>query len=465
MIKKISLLAGLGVATYLISVGAVYLFDAKQIEEKMHHLNSEHLSKLDLQAFRIFTEVGCQYCHSENEKLPFYANFPIAHTLMQQDILQGMRHFSINPMLEAMQQGQRISDTDLAKIERVVTDNSMPPNIYLTMHWAARMTEDDRAILLNWIKTTREEQNAKSPVSDALKNQAVQPIYTQFETEKDKVELGFALFHDPRLSLNNTISCASCHGLDSGGVDQLKTSTGVGGAKGPINAPTVFNSVYNIHQFWDGRAADLQEQAGGPPLNPIEMASGSWNEIIQKLNEDSALKAKFDQIYPEGITEHSITNAIAEFEKTLITPNSRFDQFLKGQEDALTPEEKEGYVLFNKYKCSTCHAGEAMGGESFEYMGLKDDYFNQRGDLKDVDLGRYNVTKNEFDKHKFKVPTLRNIELTAPYFHDGHVTNLHDAVAAMAKYQVGVTLTNDEINKITAYLKTLTGEFNGKPLS
>lgn len=291
------------------------------------------------------------------------------------------------------------------------------------------------------------------------------PIYSLFALEPDKSALGFELFHDTRLSGDNTLSCASCHNLAGGGVDNEDTSIGVAGAIGPINAPTVFNAVYNSHQFWDGRAKDLQEQAAGPPLNPGEMASTSWEQIINKLSQDAPLKAQFLALYPEGITQHSITDAIAEFEKTLTTPNSPFDRYLKGDTEALTGQEKEGFSLFKAYKCSTCHSGEAMGGRGFEVLGLKGDYFADRGHLTDVDKGRFNVTQNDLDMHRFKVPTLRNIELTAPYFHDARAKTLEEAVQLMGTYQSGVDLSESEVQKITAYLKTLTGELNGQSLA
>lgn len=176
------------------------------------------------------------------------------------------------------------------------------------------------------------------------------------------------------------------------------------------------------------------------------------------------MQAQFTALYPDGITAGNITDAIAEFEKTLTTPNSRFDQYLKGNANALTKEEQEGYALFKSNKCDTCHAGEAMGGQTFEVMGLKADYFADRGNPVKVDNGRYNVTGDQLDMHRFKVPTLRNVALTAPYFHDASAQTLEQAVADMAKYQVGVTLSQSEVDKITAYLKTLTGEYNGKPL-
>lgn len=177
------------------------------------------------------------------------------------------------------------------------------------------------------------------------------------------------------------------------------------------------------------------------------------------------MKATFAKIYPDGITGENITDAIAEFEKTLITPNSRFDQFLKGDALALNAQEQHGYELFKQNKCSTCHAGQAMGGQTFEVMGLKADYFGERGNVSEVDNGRFNVTSKAHDMNRFKVPTLRNIALTAPYFHDGSAETLDDAVAAMAQYQVGVTLSKSEVEDISAYLKTLTGEYKGEMLN
>ena len=176
-----------------------------------------------------------------------------------------------------------------------------------------------------------------------------------------------------------------------------------------------------------------------------------WGEYIASTNPCSQHLTK-------------LGNAIAEFEKTLVTPNSRFDKFLKGDKTALTTKEQQGYALFKQNKCQTCHSGQAMGGLSFEVMGLKDDYFGDRGNITDVDSGRFNVTKDDNDMHRFKVPTLRNIALTAPYFHDASAKTLEQAVNDMALYQVGVKLSPDEIDKITAYLKTLTGEYNGKLL-
>ncbi|GAL17348.1 cytochrome c551 peroxidase [Vibrio maritimus] len=196
------------------------------------------------------------------------------------------------------------------------------------------------------------------------------------------------------------------------------------------------------------------------------MGATSWEQIIEKLSTDQEMQELFAANYDGEISEHTITHAIAEFEKTLVTPNSPFDQYLAGNTSAISETAKEGFALFKEYKCDSCHTGEALGGGSFEVMGLKADYFASRGgDITEADLGRYNVTGSEHDRHRFKVPTLRNVELKAPFFHDGTAETLEDAVYKMAKYQVGVELNESEVSSMTEFLKTLTGEYRGKPLS
>lgn len=195
------------------------------------------------------------------------------------------------------------------------------------------------------------------------------------------------------------------------------------------------------------------------------MGATSWEQIIDKLSTDQKMQQLFAANYGGEISEHTITHAIAEFEKTLVTPNSPFDQYLTGNTSAISDTAKEGLALFKEYKCDSCHAGEALGGGSFEVMGLKSDYFASRGgDITEADLGRYNVTGSEHDRHRFKVPTLRNVELKPPFFHDGTAETLEDAVYKMAKYQVGVELNESEVSSMTEFLKTLTGEYKGKPL-
>ena len=249
-----------------------------------------------------------------------------------------------------------------------------------------------------------------------------------------------------------------------GGVDRLRYSKGVDGKLGGVNAPTVFNSTFHHRQFWDGRAANLEEQAGGPPTNPVEMASDSWDEICKKLDADQQFKERFLKVYPEGITQKTVCDAIAEFERPLVTPNAPFDKYLKGDKSAMTKEQIEGYELFKKAKCATCHAGHNLGGLTFEHMGLLKDYFADRGEVNDNDNGLYNFQKDDKNMGRFKTPTLRNVALTYPYFHDGTVKTLEEAASHMLKYQSGVSLSKDDIKKIVSFLEALTGEFEGKPL-
>jgi cytochrome c peroxidase len=282
-----------------------------------------------------------------------------------------------------------------------------------------------------------------------LAQEPIKPIPHYVKVDKEKVELGKELFFDTMLSRDKTISCATCHMLEDGGDDNMPVSFGINGQKGNINAPTVYNALFNFRQFWDGRAADLQEQAAGPVENPVEMGF-SFKELIPRLQKTS-YKAQFDAIYDDGITKANITDAIAEFEKTLITPDAPFDRYLNGQRDAITQEQKEGYELFKSKGCITCHHGVNVGGNLYNKFGIFEDSNSSN-------LGRYNVTHKERDKYYFKVPSLRNIEKTAPYFHDGRTFDLRVAVYTMAQYQLGRKITPQEVDKIVAFLKSLNGE-------
>ena len=247
-------------------------------------------------------------------------------------------------------------------------------------------------------------------------------------------------------------------------------SDGIGGQLGGINAPTSYNSVFNFVQFWDGRAANLAEQAAGPPLNPVEMGSKSFDEIAARLAADADFNKRFLASYPEGLNEKTITDAIAEYEKTLLTPNSPFDRYLKGDKNAMTAEQIEGYAIFKDYKCVTCHAGVNMGGLSYEMMGQRANYFqdrevNTKSGLTDSDNGRWAQTKVERDRYRFKTPTLRNVALTWPYYHDGSVATLEKAIEMMAEYQVGKKMSEAEVAKVKTFLDAQTGQYQGKPLT
>ncbi len=287
----------------------------------------------------------------------------------------------------------------------------------------------------------------------------IQPIPVSFDYDNAKVELGKKLFFEPRLSKSGWITCNSCHNLSTGGSDNLPDSIGHKWFFGPINSPTVLNARLNLAQFWDGRSKDLKEQAGGPIANPIEM--GSNHELaINVLQSIPEYVQWFIEVYGAGeiyenekITIDQVTDAIAAFEETLTTPNSRFDYWLKGYDDHVSKTEKEGYDLFKEKGCIACHNGVGVGGNSYKRFGMAKPY------KKDTHtLGRYNVTKDVKDKYVFKVPLLRNIELTAPYFHNASTWSLNEAVNIMAEYQLGVTLTEKETSKIVEFLKTLTGE-------
>lgn len=299
---------------------------------------------------------------------------------------------------------------------------------------------------------TVEEEKPAIPEVEPIK-----PLPSSVDVNMEKVLLGRSLYHDTALSGDGTVSCATCHMLDHGGAEPRKTSTGIRGQIGPINSPTVLNSGYNFVQFWDGRAKDLQEQAAGPVENPIEMGA-KWENVVKRLSKNKAYAAAFAKLYEGGVTKDNATDAIAEYEKSLITP-SRFDKYLLGDETAISDAEKKGYATFKEAGCTACHTGIIAGGTMFQKMGLVKDYFAERGTpITDADLGRFNVTKNPADKHFFKVPTLRNVALTSPYLHDGSRATLEETVGVMGKYQLGRELTDAQINSIVTFLKSLTGE-------
>ena len=298
--------------------------------------------------------------------------------------------------------------------------------------------------------------NASELRANALRTMA--PIPEKMPgAEKDtpaRIELGKKLYFDKLLSANNTISCNSCHLVDNrdGGDDGLPTSPGAFGKHGGRNAPTVLNAGFQLAQFWDGRAATLEDQAKGPILNPIEMAMPKDEDVIKRIEASSEYPALFKKAFPDSakaISYDNVAAAIASFERTLVT-RDRFDDFLKGDDKALSQEELKGLSHFIKASCATCHNGALLGGNRYMKMGIANTYANKE------DFGRFDVTKSEADKFKFKVPTLRNIDLTAPYYHDGKAATLEQAVADMAWLQSGKKLSEDETKNIVLFLKTLT---------
>jgi len=292
----------------------------------------------------------------------------------------------------------------------------------------------------------------------ALRDQPLLPLPKIASIDLGKVRLGEQLFHDVRLSGDDTISCATCHDLTKGGADGRKMPLGIDGTEGTINTPTVFNSTLSLSQFWNGRAASLEEQAAGPVHNPAEMGS-NWSDVVEKLNLDAKLKATFKKSYPDGITSDAIVDAIATFERTLMTYGAPFDKYLQGDTTAISKSAKKGYELFQSYGCTSCHQGANVGGNMYQTMGTMGDYFGDKGHDKAPDQGRYDVTGRERDRHVFKVPSLRMVIHTAPYFHDGSAATLEEAVRMMAKYQLGRELPDQDLAPIIDFLKSLAGTY------
>ncbi len=293
----------------------------------------------------------------------------------------------------------------------------------------------------------------------------ISPIPLKIELDQAKVELGNKLFHDPKLSTNDSVSCATCHLLNKGGTDRLPKSLGMLGSKVPLNSPTVYNSGFQFHQFWDGRVKTLEEQAEQAISAPKEMGGLDWSSIIEKLKKSPEYAEALKEIYGREISKDDLLNAIATFQRSLYTPNAPFDLYLRGNKNAISPQAKQGYNLFKSYGCITCHQGMLLGGNMFQSLGVFGDYFADRGNVIKSDYGRYNVTGKEEDRHVFKVPTLRNVELTAPYFHDGNPQTLDEAIKLMGKYQLGIEIQQKDVDLIMSFLRSLTGEYQGKPLS
>lgn len=275
----------------------------------------------------------------------------------------------------------------------------------------------------------------------------IQPIPRKMEIDTRWVSLGKALFHSPLLSQNNTISCSSCHLIDFGGDDGFPVSTGVNNGKGVRNSPTVLNSSFNFRQFWDGRVGSLGEQIVGPLHNPVEMGS-SWPQIIEKLSNDNYFSKTFRSLSQQGVTSENIVKAITIYEESLITPNAPIDRFLLGDNSALTEQQQRGLHLFTNHGCTSCHQGTNIGGNLYQKLGR----VNEIPEILTEDLGKYLLTKQEHDRYVFKVPSLRNVADTGPYFHNGAIESLPQAVRIMASSQLGRELPENEVEDIVALL-------------
>lgn len=294
-------------------------------------------------------------------------------------------------------------------------------------------------------------------ISSLYAREAIDPIPLSVPYDKEKAGLGKLLFFDSILSSDFSVSCSSCHQLPGSGANTSTFSFGMNNQATKVNTPTVLNAVFNFSQFWDGRAKDLFEQALMPIINPAELNS-SIEQAVSRLN-DSPYKESFSLIYKDGVTKENIADVLAEFEKALITPNSRFDQYLRGDENALNEQEKRGYQTFQDLGCIACHNGVNIGGNMYQKIGIMIEYDHMDASKENIALnGRYNVTLRQRDKKVFKVPTLRNIALTAPYLHDGSAATLRDVIIDMREHQLGILEENSEIEDIEMFLKTLSGE-------
>lgn len=418
---------------------------------------------------------GCLACHAENPPAVWYESFPGVSASITRDKQNAYRFIDLEAVVAKVRAGEMLDAVTVAKIEQSIRNNSMPLTSYATVHPGSSLNGEEQQIVLDWVREQKTAQvtafvnSYGMNLDDAAFEKAVsEPVMILPEpghgVNMEMAMLGLDLYHDTRLSGDNTLACASCHQLSHGGEDGQPHARGITGNLGGVSAPTVYNAVFNVLQFWDGRAADLHAQAAGPPTNPIEMGSESWEDIADRLSEDPEMVARFEAVFgKDNINVDTITEAIAEFEKLLITPNSPFDRYLMGDDSAISAEAAQGYELFKKYYCATCHTGASMGGQSFELLGTVTDvavYFEERGyGIEDGDMGRYAETGVESDMYRFKVPTLRNLELTSPYFHDGTQLSMQQAVRTMFRFQTDHPQpTDDEVNKIVAFLMTLTGE-------
>ena len=413
------------------------------------------------QVAAILEQNGCYSCHSGQDGTPFYAKLPFADPILAH-VEIGTRFWDLR-----REDLENPSEVLLSKLQHSVTSGNMPLVEYKLIHWGTGFNKAEKSLLTEWILSQRQELFATGTACEAYAQHALQPIPDSLATDIRKVTLGRKMYNEARISLDGTLSCATCHVIDKGGADSrgTRTSEGINGQFGGINAPTVLNAAFNVEQFWNGRAHTLADQAAGPPVNPVEMGDQTWEQICERLKEDASLVAEFQSIYPEGITQATVTDAIAEYEKTLITPNDRLDQMLKGDENALTEEEKKGLAAFMDNSCAVCHVGKTLGGQSFETLGIYEDYYAAREQsnpdivYNDDDKGLAGFTGDTADLHRFKVPGLRNISKTSPYFHDGTQATIEDAVRAMFRFELGVKeAPESDVASISAFLRTLDGE-------
>ncbi len=449
----VSIIAAAGAASYVLHDAANKPSPFLTTDNQIASRNAE-----------VILKSKCASCHGTNPEHSGLLNL-LSFGKIRRDIEGAQRAFIISPT--DSDAGVRSGNVDYLKMDKVLRTRRMPPAAYSTVHLGSRLTPEDIQLLRCRYKEEAAAARTFSPILPAAE--------AENDIEALRRHLGHRLFFDTRLSTTNEVSCASCHDLTLGGTDNKPKSEGVPGADGKpqlggVNAPTVYNAAGNIRQFWDGRAADLKEQAGGPPLNPVEMGYATpqdWEKIADSIRQDSEMEAFFALVYGElGITADTITDAIAAYEKTLVTPDSAFDRYLKGDAGALTEEQQQGMEDFVRFGCAACHSGPALGGISFEYISTHAPFHSfMPKDYEEGAHGLADFTKEKKHKDMFRVPTLRNVALTAPYFHTGAIETLEQAVRIMFKTQVGSSDAGETtISNVTRFLEAQTGKLNGKPL-
>ncbi|MBX9939594.1 MAG: heme-binding domain-containing protein [Candidatus Obscuribacterales bacterium] len=403
---------------------------------------------LQFQAFSEVLQNSCVDCHSADLTVyPVYYQLPAARTVIDRDIEIGRAALCLNR--DQLRGTEPIAMADLMAIARTVNEGSMPPANYRALHWnvAGGVSPHDKLAILNYVKSKNVQLEVK-------------PISVERSMESpQKLKLGAKLYVDKRLSSKNSLSCASCHNLEKGGADGLPFPSSEDGRKGRLNTPSVFNSRHNFRYFWDGRFDNLNALLAG---HLEDSALECSDALIAKLCRDPEYIELASQAYPDKpFGKELMVDSLAAYVGSLTTPSCKFDRYLKG-ERALPAKAIAGWRLFQEKGCVTCHSGVNLGGMSFEKMGLKADYFAYRLEKhqiaeSDVDAGRFNVTKVPSDRGKFKVPSLRNVALTSPYFHDGSVKDLAEAVQVMSEFQLGEKLSDKETEELVEFLKSLSG--------
>ena len=416
------------------------------------------------QVVTIVEEGGCFVCHGGPDFYP-NINVPVFGHMIEKKAEKGVRYANAFSVLMHLNNDEAVDESIPIKMQKVISERSMPPLSYSIIHWKSAIIKDKQKILLHWLYDHLSTEHDWPVPTKERTFEPIIPVPDSLPANLSKVNLGRILFNDPRLSADSTVSCATCHKLDQGGADNMNFSLGAFAQPGRYSTTTIFNAAFQQFFFWDGRVSSLALQSALMLTDPVIMGNESFEEITDRLEADPDFTSLFTATYTEGFSAENITDALAEYHKVLITPDAPFDQFLKGDGEAISPDAKKGYDLFKKIGCASCHNGVAIGGNSLEYMGLSNKFFPSRDKVQLPDLGRYRVTGLQEDIYKFKVPGLRNVALTYPYFHNSSAPDLETAVKTMAFYQRDKTLTLKEIREVVSFLRTLTGTFEGKLLT